>query len=111
MTHLKKLISFFVSNILHFLISYSVFTHKNGYKNHGNCHVKTLKKYKTFSLAVKKENGHDKPITYKMKTIDSVRFKTISLSSLSNNIAEGLQKTKCKDFSFASSTWEPKMIC
>ena len=46
-----------------------------------------------------------------MKTIDSVRFKTISLSSLSNNIAEGLQKTKCKDFSFASSTWEPKMIC
>ena len=92
-------------------MSYSVFTYKNGYKNHGNCHVKAAEKYKTFSLAVKKENGHDKPITYKMKTIDSVSNTTAIIAILAIILLKDFKKVNAKILSFASSTWEPKMIC
>ena len=36
-------------------------------------------------------------ISYKIKFIDSARFRTSSLSNLVNNLAEGIHKIKCKD--------------
>ena len=36
-------------------------------------------------------------VSYKIKCIDSVRFIASSLSSLVDNLAEGIHKIKCKD--------------
>ena len=36
-------------------------------------------------------------IPYQMKCISSARFMTTSLSNLADNLAEGIQKIKCKD--------------
>ena len=36
-------------------------------------------------------------ISYKIKFIDSARFMESSLSSLVDNLAKGIYKTKCKD--------------
>ena len=48
-------------------------------------------KYITFSVPIKKELENDKIITYTKKFIDS------SLSSLVNNLSEGLHRDKCTD--------------
>ena len=61
-------------------------------------------KYTTFSVPIKKElepvkkeldNG--KSITYKIKFTDSFRFMSSSLSSLVDNLSEGLHSHKCTD--------------
>ena len=44
----------------------------------------------------KQQNG--KTIKYKIRFIGSVNFMASSLSSQTDNLAEGLHKGKCKDF-------------
>ena len=61
--------------------------------------------YKNFSVPIKKEitkidkSGNEIVVTisYKIKFIDSARFMTTSLSNPVDNLAEGIQKIKCKD--------------
>ena len=57
-----------------------------------------IKKYITFSVPIKKENGNGKAITYNIKFINSVRFMSNSLSSMADNLAKGIHKDKCKNF-------------
>ena len=44
----------------------------------------------TFSIPINKEFENDETITYKIKFIDSIRFMSSSLSSLVDNLSEGL---------------------
>ena len=61
-------------------------------------------KYKTFSILEEKEvtnidkygNESIVNISYKIKFIDSARFMASSLSNLVDNLAEVIQKIKCK---------------
>ena len=61
------------------------------------------KKYKTFSVPIKKEtikidkdaNETVKTISYKIKFIDSARFMTSWLSNLVDNLTEEIHKIKC----------------
>ena len=46
-----------------------------------------MEKYITFSVPIKKERDHDKPIICKLKFIDNYRFMSDSLSSLVNNLS------------------------
>ena len=62
-------------------------------------------KYITFSVIIKKEitrkdkdgNGKTTKISYKIKFIDSYGFMSCSLSSLVDNLAEGLHNDRCID--------------
>ena len=45
----------------------------------------------------KKRKKNCKTVTYKIKFIDRIRFVVSSLSSVTDNLAEGLCKDKCKD--------------
>ena len=61
--------------------------------------------YETFSVPIEKEitkidkDGNKSVVTisYKTKIIDSTRFMTSLLSNLVDNVAEGVNKIKCKD--------------
>ena len=67
------------------------------------CLGENTEKYITLSVPIKKEitkkdkNGNDKimKISYKIKFIDSFRFMPISLSSLVDNLSDGLHGYKC----------------
>ena len=69
------------------------------------CLGENKKQYKTYSFPIKKEikeidkGGNESVVTisYKIKFIDSARFMTTSLSNLVDNLAEGINKIKCKD--------------
>ena len=61
------------------------------------CLGENTEKYITFSVPIKKELGNGKSITYKIKFIDSFRFMSSSLSSLVDNLSEGLHSDKCID--------------
>ena len=50
----------------------------------------------TFSVPIK----NDKGIKYRMKFIDSFRFVSTLLSSLVNNLSEGIHSNKCKNCNF-----------
>ena len=50
---------------------------------------------KLFLVPIKKEFQNRKTITYKTKFIDRFRFMPSSLSSLVDNLAEGIYKNKC----------------
>ena len=39
-------------------------------------------------------------ISYKIKSINSARFMSSSLSNLVNNLAEGIHEFKCKDYDY-----------
>ena len=55
-------------------------------------------KYITFSVPIKKKiENKDLQITYKIKFIDSYRFKASSLSKLVDNLSEGIHNNKCYD--------------
>ena len=64
---------------------------------------KNTEKYITFKIPVKKEitkidkDGNDKimKISWKIKFTDSCRFISSSLSSLADNLSEGLHSKKC----------------
>ena len=61
------------------------------------CLRENTEKYITYSIAIKKELDDGKTITYKIKFIDSFRFMSTLLSSLVNNLSDGLYNDKCKD--------------
>ena len=69
------------------------------------CLGENTEKYIAFSALIKKEitkinkDGNDKimKISYKIKFTDSFRFMSSSLSSLVDNLSEGLHSDKCKD--------------
>lgn len=60
------------------------------------CLGENTEKYITFSVPTKKARTW-KVIKYKIIIIDSVRCMGSSLSSLTDNLVEGLHKGKCKD--------------
>ena len=64
------------------------------------CLGENTEKCITFSASIKKELDNDKTITYRIKFIDSFRFMSSSLSSLLDNISEGLHNYKCTDCNF-----------
>ena len=72
------------------------------------CLRENTEKYITFSVPIKKEiikidrDGNDKivNISYKIKFINSFRFMSSSLSSLLDNLSEGLHSAKCTDCKF-----------
>ena len=68
-----------------------------------DCLGERTEKYITFSVPIKKEFENNKTITYHnhIKYIDSFRYMSSSLSSLVDNIAEGLhdcKQTNCKSY-------------
>ena len=54
--------------------------------------------YIRFSVLIKKELDNGKTIIYKIKNIDSYRSMSSSLSSLVDNLSEGLHNYKCTDY-------------
>ena len=69
------------------------------------CLGENAEEYITFSVQINKEiiktdkDGNDKTvnISYKLKFIDSFRFISTSLSSLVDNLSDGLHNNKCTD--------------
>ena len=60
------------------------------------CLGENTEKYITFSVPIKKRIEHKKiDITYKIKSIDSFRFMSISLSKLVENLTDGVHNNKC----------------
>ena len=60
------------------------------------CLGENTEKYITFSIPIEKQENV-KIIIYKIRFIDSVRFMASSLSSVTDNLAEGLHKGNYKD--------------
>ena len=67
------------------------------FKGQFECLGENTEKYITFSVPIKKELDNGKTITEKIKLIDSFRLMSISLSSLFDNLSEGLYNDKCDD--------------
>ena len=61
------------------------------------CLGENTQKFITFFVPIKKELDKAKPITYKIKFIDSFRFMSSSLSNLVDNLSVGLHCDKCTD--------------
>ena len=57
--------------------------------------VKNTEKYITFSVPIKKQLDNGKTREYKLNFIKSLRFMSSSLSSLVDNLSEGLHNYKC----------------
>ena len=55
------------------------------------------RKYATFSVTLKKKLENGNTVTYKIKFIVGFKFMSSSLSSIVDNLAEGLRNSKCKD--------------
>ena len=71
-----------------------------GFEGQFECLGENTEKYITFSVAIKKKLDNGKTITYKIKFIDSFRFMSSSLSSLVDNLSEGLHSDKRTDFKY-----------
>ena len=55
-------------------------------------------KYISFPVPIKKENGNNKTITYKIKFVDTSRFMPSKLSDLVDNLSESNNNNKdCKN--------------
>ena len=61
-----------------------------------NCIRENNKKYITFSVPIKKEGDNGKKIAYKLRFIDSFRFKWTSLSELVDNMSGIFNSIECK---------------
>ena len=63
-----------------------------------DCLGENTEKYITFSVPLKKKiENKNLEITYKIKSIDSFRFMSSSLSKLVDNLSEGIYNNKCAD--------------
>ena len=77
----------------------------NEFEGQCECTGENKEKYKTFSVLMKKEiikmdkdcNKTVETISYKIKFIDWLRLMESLLSNLVDNLAEGINKIKCKD--------------
>ena len=79
----------------HFIINELV----KEFKGNSECLGKNTEKYITFSVPIKKKiENKDLEITYKIKFIDSYKFKSSSLSKLIDNLSEGIHNNKCLDY-------------
>ena len=58
------------------------------------CLGENREKYITFSVPIKQELDNGKKITYKLKFTDNFGFMSSSLSSLADNLSEGLHNKK-----------------
>ena len=74
------------------------------------CLGEITEKYISFSVPIKKEPDNGKSITYKIKFIDSFRFMSSSLSSLSGSLSEGLPSYKCADSNLVLAIWCSRLI-
>ena len=63
-----------------------------------NCIRENNKKYITFSVPIKKEGDNGKKIAYKLRFIDSFRFKWTSLSELVDNMSGIFNSIECKSY-------------
>ena len=54
------------------------------------------KNVKNFFSTIEKELANGKAVTYKINSINSVRFIASSLSNLADNLVDGIQNSKCK---------------
>ena len=61
------------------------------------CPGENTGKYATFSVTLKKKLENGNTVTYKIKFIVGFKFMSSSLSSIVDNLAEGLRNSKCKD--------------
>ena len=61
------------------------------------CLGENTEKYITFSVPIKKELDNGESVSYKIKFINSYRFMSSSLSTLVDNLSEGLHSDKCTD--------------
>ena len=61
------------------------------------CVAENTEKYITFTVTIKKELDNSKTITYKLKFTDSFSFMSTSLSSLVDNLSDGLHCDNCID--------------
>ena len=66
------------------------------FKGQFKCLGENTEKFMNFSVPIEKQENAQ-TIKYKIRFIHSVRFMVGSLSSLTDNLAEGLLKGKCKD--------------
>ena len=72
------------------------------------CLEENIEKNNIFSVLIEKEvtklnkDGNESvaTISYKIKFIDSAGFLASSLSNPVDNLAEGIHKTKCKDYDY-----------
>ena len=68
------------------------------FKGTFDCLGENTKKYITFSVPLKQKiENKNIEITYKIKFIDSFRFRSSSLSKLVDNLSEGIHNNKCAD--------------
>ena len=65
------------------------------FERHFECLRENTEKYITLTVPIKKGPDNDKSIAYKIKFTDSFRFMSSSLSSLADNLPEGLHSDKC----------------
>ena len=75
-----------------FIVKQSVEEFKGQFK----CLGENTEKFMNFSVPIEKQENAQ-TIKYKIRFIHSVRFMVGSLSSLTDNLVEGLLKGKCKD--------------
>ena len=64
-----------------------------------------MEKYITFSVPIKKKRGNSKTITHKLRSIDSFRFISTSLSELVDNMSGNFNGIKCKSCT-ENNRWE-----
>ena len=68
------------------------------FKGNFDCLGENTEKYITFSVPLKQKiENKNIEITYKIKFIDSFRFRSSSLSKLVDNLSEGIHNNKCAD--------------
>ena len=61
------------------------------------CLGENTEKHITFSVPIKKQVDNGKKITHKLKFIDSFRFMSTTLSSLVDNLSDGIYNAECID--------------
>ena len=66
------------------------------FKDELNCIGDNMEKYITFSVRVQKYCDNGKPVTHKLRFIDSFRFMSNSLSELVDNMSGIFNSIECK---------------
>ena len=70
---------------------------------------KNIEKYITFLAPIKKENKNAKTITYKIKSISSLKFMSSLLSNLADNLTKDSTKINAEIVSLVLNTCQSTM--